>query len=247
MTREFRVRREQDLPATPQQVWNAVATGAGNLGWLYPMEVEPHVGGAVTRGHATVVEWKPPHRFACRSEDGKGFSNTLSYAIEPGNDGISHLSMGIHWVHEGTVDDGWDTRADAAEKHVDFYQHSLAEYLRHFEGRRATYVKAGRPAPPAHADVFTALLRQAGLTDGTAVGDTVRFRVPDGLGGPRDAVVDYLSGNFLGLRTTDGLYRFFNGYAWNWPIWLGHHLFTDPVDEKQATQEWKAWLEKAAP
>ncbi|MGW4562394.1 SRPBCC family protein [Streptomyces sp. NPDC004561] len=247
MSREFRVRREQHLPATPQQVWNAVATGAGNLGWLYPMEVEPRVGGAVTRGRATVVEWEPPHRFACRSEDGKGFSNTLSYAVEAGDDGTARLSMGIHWVHTGTPDDGWGTRADAAEKHVDFYQHSLAEYLRHFEGRPATYIKADRPAAPAHADVFTALLRHAGVGEGTAAGDTVRFAVPDGLGGPRDAVVDFLSGDFLGLRTADGLYRFFNGHTWNWPIWLGHHMFTGAIDEKQTTEEWKAWLEKAAP
>jgi len=45
----------------------------------------------------------------------------------------------------------------------------------------------------------------------------------------------------------DGLYRFFNGHTWNWPIRLGHHLFTDTLDEKQATEAWKAWLEKEAP
>src|ERR1041384_2017826 len=53
MARELEVLREQDLPATPEQVWDAVATGAGNLGWLYPMEVEPRVGGKGTRGGGT--------------------------------------------------------------------------------------------------------------------------------------------------------------------------------------------------
>ncbi|MFD4945422.1 hypothetical protein ACFVYE_40975 [Streptomyces sp. NPDC058239] len=124
---------------------------------------------------------------------------------------------------------------------------STPEYLRHFEGHRATYIKACRPTAPAHADAFTTLLRQARVTAGTVVGDTVRFAVPDRLGVPRDAVVDFLSGDLLGLRTTDGLYRFLGGHTWNWPTWLGHHPFTDTIDEKQATEVWKAWLEKAAP
>lgn len=148
MAREFEVRREQDLPATPEQVWHAVATGTGNLGWLYPMEVEPHVGGKVTRADGTVVVWEPPHHFAVRVALDDGFSNTLTYRIEPLDGGTSHLRMGIHWVHTGVVDDTWDTKADAAEKHVDFYQHALAEYLRHFAGRPVVYVKAAAASAP---------------------------------------------------------------------------------------------------
>ncbi|MFE3906042.1 hypothetical protein ACFXPY_38775 [Streptomyces sp. NPDC059153] len=59
--------------------------------------------------------------------------------------------------------------------------------------------------------------------------------------------MDFLGGDLLGLRTADGLYRLLGGHTWNWPIWLGHHPFTDIIDEKQATEVWKAWLEKAAP
>ncbi|MEU9117347.1 SRPBCC domain-containing protein [Streptomyces sp. NPDC048483] len=250
MAREFRVRREQVLPVAPEQVWKAVATGAGNLGWLYPMEIEPRVGGTVSRGSATVVTWAPPHRFACRSADDNGFSNTLSYTIHGREDGAAGLSMGIHWVHEGTVDDGWDTRADAAEKHIDFYQHSLAQYLRHFDGRPATYVKATRPSPPTASDTFTAVRKRLGLAEDAAVGDTVRMDVPHELGGPVEALVDFLSDDFIGLRTGDGLYRFYNGSVWNWPLWLGHHLFADDVgdaDEERAAQAWHAWLAEAAP
>ncbi|MFE7359295.1 SRPBCC domain-containing protein [Streptomyces sp. NPDC057543] len=242
MAREFEVRREQDLPATPEQVWHAVATGTGNLGWLYPMEVEPHVGGKVTRADGTVVAWEPPHHFAVRVALDDGFSNTLTYRIEPLDGGTSHLRMGIHWVHTGVVDDTWDTKADAAEKHVDFYQHALAEYLRHFAGRPVVYVKAGRGERTDDPADFAALRRRLGLAHDTTVGDRLSLDLPGVDGGSEEVVVDWLSPDFVGLRGPDALYRFFNGSTWNWPIWLGHHLFAEDTDEQQATKAWSAWL-----
>ncbi|MFE7530361.1 SRPBCC domain-containing protein [Kitasatospora sp. NPDC057542] len=242
MAREFEVRREQDLPVVPEEVWQAVATGAGNLRWLYPMEVEPRVGGTVSRGGGTVVAWEPPHHFAVRATRDGGFSNTLRYRIEPVADGSSHLSMGIHWVHEGVVDEGWDTRSDAAEKHVDFYQHGLAEYLRHFAGRPAVYVKAQRPETTTDPADFAALRRRLGLADDAAVGDRLPLALPGREGRSEEVVVDWLSTDFVGLRGPDALYRFFNGSSWDWPIWLGHHLFAEDADEHLATKAWTAWL-----
>ncbi|MFF1789683.1 SRPBCC family protein [Kitasatospora sp. NPDC058243] len=244
MAREFEVRREQDLPATPEQVWAAVATGAGNLGWLYPMEVEPRVGGKATRGDSTVVAWEPPRHFAVRATQDGGFSNTLSYRIEPADGGSSHLRMGIHWVHTGIVDEAWrwDAKSDVAEKHVDFYQHGLAEYLRHFAGRPAVYLRAQRPEPTADPADFAALRRRLGLADDAAVGDRVPLHLPGADRGSEEVVVDWLSTDFVGLRGPDALYRFFNGSTWNVPIWLGHHLFAEDTDEQQATAAWTAWL-----
>jgi hypothetical protein len=243
MTREFKVRHEQDLPGTVEQVWAAVATGAGNLGWLYPMEIEPRVGGKVTRSDSTVTVWEPPSHLAVRATIPEGgFSNTLSYQIEPLDSGTSHLRMGIHWVHEGVWDEAWDTKADAAEKYVYFYQHGLAEYLRHFAGRPAVYVKAQRPEPTTEPADFAALRRRLGLRDDAAVGDRLALDVPGMDSGPEEVVVDWLSPDFVGLRGPDALYRFFNGSTWNWPIWLAHHLFAEDTDEQQAVQAWTKWL-----
>lgn len=243
MAREFEVRREQDLPATPEQVWDAVATGGGNLGWLYTMEIEPHVGGKVSRGNGTVSVWEPPQHFAIRVAMDNGFSNTLTYLIDPVDGGTSHLRMGIHWVHEGGWDETWDVKADAAEKHVDFYQHGLAEYLRHFAGRPAVYVNAKRPEPTADPADFAVLRRRLGLADDAVVGDRFTLVVPGPEGGPEEVVIDWLDPDFIGLRGPDALYRFFNGSSWNWPIWLGHHLFAEEADEEPATKAWAAWLD----
>ncbi|RPK36163.1 hypothetical protein EES39_32300 [Streptomyces sp. ADI92-24] len=245
MAREFEVCREQYLPVPPDQVWNAVATGPGNLGWLYPMEIEPRVGGKVTRGDATVVAWEPPHHFAVRATQEGGFSNTLSYRIESSDGVASHLRMGIHWVHTGVVDDAWnwDAKTDVAEKYVDFHQHALAEYLRHFAGRPAVYIRSQRPERTADPADFAALRRRLGLADDAAVGDRSTLLAPGPEHEPVEVVVDWISTDFIGLRGPDALYRFFNGSTWNVPIWLGHHLFAANSDEEQTTKAWTAWLD----
>ncbi|MGW6204908.1 SRPBCC domain-containing protein [Streptomyces sp. NPDC055089] len=245
MAREFEVCREQYLPVPPDQVWNAVATGTGNLGWLYPMEIEPRVGGKVTRGDAAVVAWEPPHHFAVRAAQEGGFSNTLSYRVESSDGVTSHLRMGIHWVHTGVVDDAWnwDAKTDVAEKYVDFHQHALAEYLRHFAGRPAVYIRAQRPEPTADPADFAALRRRLGLADDASVGDRFTLLAPGPEHDPVEVVIDWLSTDFVGLRGPDALYRFFNGSTWNVPVRLGHHLFAAETDEEQTTKAWTAWLD----
>ncbi|MFF4924078.1 hypothetical protein ACFY4B_26140 [Kitasatospora sp. NPDC001261] len=54
--------------------------------------------------------------------------------------------------------------------------------------------------------------------------------------------MDYLTPDLIGLRGPDTLYRFYNGSPWNWPIWLGHHLFAGGADEQRTTEAWDAWL-----
>ena len=73
MSRQFECTREVTLPATPEQVWQAVATAAGNSAWLFPNEI------AADGGDAAV--WDPPHHFAVRQESGEWF-NALDFQIE---------------------------------------------------------------------------------------------------------------------------------------------------------------------
>jgi hypothetical protein len=59
---------------------------------------------------------------------------------------------------------------------------------------------------------------------------------------PIDGVVDYVQGDFLGVRTDDAMYRFIRGYAGG--AVLGHHLFAEGIDRESAEQEWQDWLTK---
>src|SRR2546423_9886871 len=83
---------------------------------------------------------QPPHRLVIRMESPDGTFNALDYAIEAREGGTAHL----RYVHSGILADGWEDQYDAAAGHTDFYLHTLAQYLEHFNGRRATYV--GQPS-----------------------------------------------------------------------------------------------------
>jgi hypothetical protein len=60
---------------------------------------------------------------------------------------------------------------------------------------------------------------------------------------PVDGVLDFVTANFVGVRTVDGLYRFYGRDAFRWPVGVAHHLFASDVDEEKATRAWAAWLD----
>ena len=233
MAKEFEIRREVELPATREQVWAAITTGTG--GWLWPMEYEPRLGGAAD-GLGTVTAWEPPRHLAARVEGENGWFNDVESVIEAREGGGAML----RWVHSGIFVDDWDTQYDGAGKHTDFYLHTLGQYLRHFTGRGATYIAADGPAASTDRGAFEVLRGRLGLSSEATAGDAVRVEVP-GLQ-PRDGVVDYLTPHFVGIRTGEGLLRFFGRNAWGAPVGLALHLFGD-VDREGTERAWRTWLD----
>ena len=243
MAREFEIRREVELPATPEQLWAAVTTGAGNASWLFPTgDGEPHGVGEVWAGH-TVTAFDPPHHYAAQAQgpDGAVF-NALEYVIEARDGGTAVL----RYVHSGIFTDDWDNQYDAAGQHTDFYLHTLGQYLRYFGGRPVTYVAAEGPEASKAAGAFDTLRGALGLAGPGTAGDPVRLALP-GVD-PLDGVIDYAAPNFLGVRTADGLYRFYGRNAFGTPVGLAHHLFAAPVDRQKVDREktalaWRTWLD----
>jgi uncharacterized protein YndB with AHSA1/START domain len=239
MSREFEIRREVELPATPEEVWEAVATGPGNASWLFPggEVVEPREGGRTEDG-GTVTAWDPPRRFAVRTEGEGGWFNALEFVLEGRGGGTTVL----RYVHSGIITEDWDDQYDAVDQHTDFYLHTLGQYLAHFKGRTATFVGGGPEGingPPAagEPDALDTLKRALGLGDGAAEGDAVSVGAR-GL----DGVVDYMRPNFLGVRTADGMYRFFGRNAFGGVVGMTAHVFSDGVDPEKAADEWRDWL-----
>jgi hypothetical protein len=224
MGKEFEIRREVELPATPEAVWEAVATGPGTASWLFPEEPGPD----------SQVESDPPRRFAVRTEGPGGF-NAIEFVIEGREGGTTVL----RYVHSGVFDDeSWDVQYDAVNQHTDFYLHTLGQYLEHFSPKTATYVGGGPgglqgPEASMAPDAFDTLKQALGVH---SEGDRVRVPNDDA-----DGVVDYLRGPFLGVRTGEALYRFFGRNAFGGPVGLSIHHFGD-VDAAQAGETWTRWL-----
>ncbi len=233
MTREFEIRRRIELPATPEQVWDAITSGTG--GWLWPVEHEPRAGGATSEG-GTITAWDPPRHLATRAEGENGWFNQLDFAIEGREWGAV-----LRYVHSGIFVADWDDQYDAADSHTDFYLHTLGQYLRWFTGRTPTYVSVQGPPASREANAFEVLRRGLGLAGQAAAGDAVRLEPREV--GPLDGVVDYLTPHFAGIRTANGLYRFFGRDAWGMPVAVALHLFVPGVDPERTARAWSAWLE----
>ncbi|MGO4382703.1 SRPBCC family protein [Specibacter sp. RAF43] len=232
MAKEFTIVHESEIDGTPEQVFYAATEG--NAGWLWPMEIEPRLGGAGPFG-STVTVWEPPHRFANRLEGEDGFFNTLDYDIAERPGGKSWL----RYVHSGIFFEDWDNQYDGAAKHTAFYQHTLGQYVKYFPGRAAAFADVQGPAASNTPAGFEAVKAALGIADGGA-GGRVRVTVP-GIG-TVEAEVDYLDPNFVGLRTEDAMYRFFGRNAFGAVVGLTIHLFADGADAEAAGAAWGTWL-----
>ncbi|MFI6507463.1 SRPBCC domain-containing protein [Streptosporangium sp. NPDC050855] len=240
MSHEFRLTHDVELKATPEQVWQAIATGPGVDSWFMGRnEIEPREGGRASMsmpgftGESTVTAWEPPHRFAYRSDPGEdGAFMAFEYLVE-GRDGGT---TALRFVHSGVLTGDWEAEYDALRKGNPLYLRTLAQYLEHFPGRTAVPVTAFGPQRPGPGTVWTGLTRTVGLAEQVEEGDKVHFTVA---GRTVDGVVDtVLAPTFLGVRTDDALLRFVDGGGL---IMTGHHVFTD-VDPAEAERTWGAWL-----
>ncbi|MGH3027670.1 MAG: hypothetical protein ACRDMW_03855, partial [Gaiellaceae bacterium] len=184
---------------------------------------------------STVTVWEPPNRLAYRSAEGEdGSFMAFEFLVE----GRGQGSTVVRLVHNGFLGgDDWEAEYDALRKGDPMYLRTLGAYLTHFLGRTATPVSAWGPQQPGQEDVWEGFKRGLGLTGTVTEGDKVRFTLNGSP--PVEGVVDsVLFPSFLGVRTSDGLYRFVGGGGM---AGVGHHIFSD-VDQAEAERAWQSWL-----
>ncbi|MDM7854819.1 SRPBCC family protein [Cellulomonas alba] len=240
MTHPFEIGLEQELPADPEQVWAAIATGPGIDSWFMGRnEVEEREGGAVSmetggrREDAVVTAYEPGRRFATRTSaapDGRFMA--FEYLIEGRAGGSSSV---LRVVHSGLLGDDWQDEYDALRSGWPFHLHTLREYLAHFAGRTGTPTFGLRVWDGRTRDeVRTAIARALGADERLAVGLPVHADVP-GLP-PLDGVVVWADDDRAAVRTADGLYTFHQGAG---VAVMFHHLFGAADGAEPA---WQAWL-----
>lgn len=66
---EHRMERTYTFHATPEEVWNAIATADGIASWMAPTHLDPRVGGAASFdfgfwSHGIITDYTPNERFA---------------------------------------------------------------------------------------------------------------------------------------------------------------------------------------
>jgi uncharacterized protein YndB with AHSA1/START domain len=233
MSKRFDDVTELEVTATPEQVWQAIATGPGIDSWFMGRSVvEP---GSVVRtvfGGFTPVQpvtvWDPPHRLAYGSEpapDGRFVA--YEFLVE----GRAGGSTVIRAVTSGFLPgDDWDAEYDAMTKGMAMFQRTLAEYLNHFAGRTARPITVFGPPVSDWAAAWNALFAVL-----SRQGDGVRLAAP-GLP-PVTGVVYFQNPHTIGIRTSGALYRFLRGFGGQFVA--AHHIF-DGSDTEQAWQRFLA-------
>jgi hypothetical protein len=226
----FEIRRAVSLPAPPEQVWEAVATGDGLAAWFMPMELDPD--------SSMVTSWEPGRRLTVRTPPEKdGAFHTFDYRLEP----AGPASTMLRFLHHGFTGDAWGEHFEAATgSGWDMYLHTLGQYLTHFPGRPAVYLEAEAPPASAEADAWTLLITALGLSDPPELGAAVHLALP-GVGAV-EGIVDYASPTFVGLRAPLALIRFHGRALLGMPVAVSQHTYLTTFDVDSASRGWEAWL-----
>lgn len=242
MTHKFEIAKDLVVDASPEQVWEAIATGPGMNSWFMGRnEIEPREGGKVRwsiggfTAESTVTAWDPPRRFVSTgAEAPDGSFHQFDYRIDERDEG----GTAIRYVHSGMLGGDWEAEYDAMNEGDPMYLHKLAQYVTYFAGRFGKPVDVPGPQVADREQAFAAFKRGLGLSGEVVDGGRVRL-TPEGMA-PIEGVVDYVSPSFLGVRSDDSLYRFI--YGFDGTVMVGHHLFADGVDEERAESAWGDWL-----
>ena len=155
----LRIEFEIEVPGTPEQVWEALATAAGISAWFLPTESEERLGGRLVThmgpedAPADITGWDPPFRFAYE-EDIAALAGKDPAAITPlASEFLVEARSGGTCVVR-VVSSAFGVGADWEQEFVEDMKHGwlpyfeqLRLYLRHFPGQRATTFAVDKQVP----------------------------------------------------------------------------------------------------
>ena len=240
MGQPFEQHRRAEVPASPEQVWEAIATGPGITSWFMGRtEVEAGLVRTVFGGYApelAVSAEDRPHRFRYGSDpapDGRFIAYEFLIEARAGASTI------VRTVTSGFLPgDDWADEYEAMTLGTDFFFATLVEYLTSFPGRHATPVTAFGPEGRDWPSTRTGLAAGLGLAEPVTAGAPTHSDL--GSLGDIAGTVYFASPHAIGIRTGNALVRFLEGFQ------KGHvaaHLFFEPIpDTTAAEQAWAAWL-----
>lgn len=160
------VQAEIDIAGSPEQVWQAIASGPGISSWFVPTKLDGRVGGVTTSNFgpgmesaATITTWEPPMRFVAESADNPNLGTVATeWTVEAKAGGTCTVRVVHSWF--ASTDD-WD---DQFEGHtygwLSFFQ-ILRLYVQHFLGQPSELVQL--LATSSEAKAWELLAKPLGL------------------------------------------------------------------------------------
>jgi uncharacterized protein YndB with AHSA1/START domain len=253
------VQIEVEVPGTPEEVWQAIATGPGISSWFVPTEFEEVDGKPVAvklnfgpgmESSSAVTAWDPPRRFAAEAPGWAPGSPVIAdeWTVEARGGGICVVRI-VHSLFAST--DDWDNQLEGTESGWPGFFRILRIYLTHFRGQRSAMMQFMAPAAGTEAEAWETLTATLGLK-GVSVGQ--RWTAPAGVPALSSVVEHVSQSPYNALVRLDkprpgtaalGAVNF-GGQSM---ITLNFYLYGDQAAGTVAreTPLWEAWIEERFP
>jgi uncharacterized protein YndB with AHSA1/START domain len=251
------VQVEVEVPGTPEEVWQAIATGPGISSWFVPTAFEERDGKPVAvtlnfgpgmESRSAVTAWDPPRMFAAQGE-GWGGSPPIAdeWSVEARGGGICVVRV-VHSLFASS--DDWDNQLEGTESGWPGFFRILRIYLTHFRGQRSAMMQWIAPAAGTEAEAWDTLTAALGLK---RVSPGQRWTAPAGvpaLSGVVEHVSERPCNALLRLDKPGGAAAFgavnFGGSIM---VTLSFYLYGDQAAGTVAreTPLWQAWIQERFP
>ena len=170
------VQVEVEVTGTPEEVWEAIASGPGVSSWFVPTKIDGRVGGTIAlefapgmEATAEILEWDPPrHLSAMGAPQAPGAPPfATEWFVEARSGGVAVVRV-VHSLFADT--DEWDGQLTGTESGWPAYFRVLRLYLEHFSGERPAGAMQMAMTGASAADAWETMTGALGL-QGAAVGE----------------------------------------------------------------------------
>lgn len=183
------VEMEFIAPGTPEQVWQAMATGAGYAAWFTKATIEERVGGVLRfdfgpagSSPGEVTAWEPPHRFAYEERDwSEGAPPVATEITITGRSGDRCVVRMVHSLFSSS--DDWDDQMESFESGWPAFFEVLRIYLSRFAGMKAASFLAQASAVGDQLAIWKRLTTALNLTGANAGEHRTTAQRPETLSG----------------------------------------------------------------
>ncbi|HYV35979.1 MAG TPA: SRPBCC domain-containing protein [Gemmataceae bacterium] len=250
---------EVEVPGTPEEVWQAIATGPGISAWFTPAMFEEQGGKPVAvtlnfgpgmESRSVVTAWDPPRKFAKEAAGWFPGSPPIAteWSVEARAGGVCVVRV-VQSLFAST--DDWDQQLIGSESGWPGAFRILRLYLTHFRCQRSAFMQFMAPVAGTVAEAWATMTAALGLI-GVSAGQ--RWAVPAGvpaLGGMVEQVGQSPPGALLRLvQPGPGVAALFI-ISWGDSVMatFSFYLYGDQAAAIAAreTPLWQAWIQKRFP
>lgn len=168
------------VPGTPEEVWDAIATGPGITSWFVPHEVAGGAGSRVRMDFgdgfvegASVTSWEPPYRLVLQGDGERALA--FEWLVEA-RDGASCI---VRLVSTGFgPGEDWDAEFHGMSEGWPLFLENLRLHLTHFHGQHARAIIPTALVAGPRDTAFEGICAALGVPSDLAAGDLLEASAP---------------------------------------------------------------------